>query len=84
MNTIEEEYKTKLQRYIGELDIVKAQTLTTLQRDLHLRHTMIFDQARNRIDDLYETANLSKTGVLQEAQLQMNARAEDIPQRVTT
>ena len=84
MNMIEEEYKTKLQRLVGELDIVKAQNLTTLQKDLHLRHARIFDEARKRIDDLYEQAKNSRMTVLQEARLQMNTRAETITERATT
>lgn len=84
MAAVEKEYKTRLQRHIEELDIFKAQNMTVLQKDFHLRHGMIFDQARKQIDDLYENANRSKMNVLQDNQSAMNARVENITTQHTT
>ncbi|CAF1023903.1 unnamed protein product [Adineta steineri] len=75
---IEEEYKHKLQQYVEELDVVKAQNLSTLEKDLNLRQEMIIGDARKRIDALNEEANVMKMRVLREAQTQANARAEVI------
>ncbi len=74
---IEKEYKTKLQHHVEELDKVRAQNLNTVQKDLYLRHAMIFDQARKRIDDLYEEANRSKMSILQETHALRNAGMEN-------
>jgi len=79
---IEEEYKLRLQKYVEELDTVKAQNLSTLERDLNLRQEMILEEARRRIDALNEEANRLKLGVLREAQAQTNARVEAITDQV--
>ncbi len=79
---IEEEYKLNLQKYVGELDTVKAQNLSTLERDLNLRQEMILEDARKRIDDLNEEANRLKLGVLRDAQAQTSARVGAITEQV--
>ncbi|CAF3985994.1 unnamed protein product, partial [Adineta steineri] len=79
---IEEEYKHKLQQYVEELDVVKAQNLSTLEKDLNLRQEMILEDARKRIDALNEEANRLKLGVLREAQAQANAQVEVITDQV--
>ncbi|CAF3222928.1 unnamed protein product [Rotaria socialis] len=79
---IEEEYKFKLQNFVEELDIVKAQNLGVLEKDLNLRQDMILEQARKRIDCLNEEANRLKMGVLREAQTQANANVDAITQEV--
>ncbi len=81
---MKKKYKIRLEKYVEELDVVKAQDLTTLQKDLHLHQTMIFDQARKRIDDLYEETNRSKMSILQETQALMNTRVENITEQATT
>ncbi len=80
--SIEEEYKLNLQKYVGELDTVKAQNLSTLERDLNLRQEMILEDARKRIDDLNEEANRLKLGVLRDAQAQTSARVGAITEQV--
>lgn len=80
--SIEEEYKIHLQKYVEELDTVKAANLSTLEKDLNLRQEMILDEARKRIDDLNEEANRLKLGVLREAQAQNNVRVEAITGQV--
>ena len=80
---IEEEYKTQLQKHVEELDRVKAQNLNSVQKDLHLRHAIIFEQARKRIDDLHEEANRLQMSILQGAQGQVNAIVEEITEQVT-
>ena len=82
--TIEEEYRLKLQQFVGELDTVKAQNLATLEKDLNLRQEMILDEAKRRIDDLNEEANRLKLGVLREAQAQTNAKVGAITEQVAT
>ncbi|UJR29930.1 hypothetical protein I4U23_017477 [Adineta vaga] len=79
---IEEEYKHKLQKYVEELDTVKAQNLAVLEKDLNLRQELILEEARKRIDDLNEEANRLKMGVLREAQAQANAKVDAITQQV--
>ncbi|CAF0886643.1 unnamed protein product [Adineta ricciae] len=79
---VEEEYKLKLQKFVEELDVVKAQNLATLERDLNLRQEMILEDARKRIDELNEEANRLKMGVLREAQAQANAKVEAITEQV--
>jgi hypothetical protein len=79
---IEDEYKIKLQQYVEELDTVKAQNLSALERDLNLRQEMILDEARKRIDELNEEANRLKLGVLREAQAQTHAKVGVITEQV--
>ncbi|CAF0986141.1 unnamed protein product [Adineta ricciae] len=67
---------------VEELDVVKAQSLATLERDLNLRQEMILDEARKRIDELNEEANRLKIGVLREAQAQANAKVKAITEHV--
>ncbi|CAF1266262.1 unnamed protein product [Rotaria sp. Silwood1] len=80
--SIEEEYKLKLQQCVQELDAVKAQNLSTLEKDLNLRQEMILESAKKRIDDLNEEANRLKLGVLRDAQAQTNAKIETITGQV--
>ncbi|CAF3156708.1 unnamed protein product [Rotaria sp. Silwood2] len=79
---IEEEYKHKLQQCVQELDAVKAQNLSTLEKDLNFRQEMILESAKKRIDDLNEEGNRMKLGVLREAQAQTNAKIEAITEQV--
>lgn len=79
---IEEEYKNKLQQFVEELDVGKAQNLSTLEKDLNLRQELILDDARKRIDDLNEEANRLKLGVLRDAQAQANAQVGVITDQV--
>ncbi|CAF2886498.1 unnamed protein product [Rotaria sp. Silwood2] len=79
---IEEEYKHKLQQCVQELDAVKAQNLSTLEKDLNFRQEMILESAKKRIDDLNEEGNRLKLGVLREAQAQTNAKIEAITEQV--
>ncbi|UJR16540.1 hypothetical protein I4U23_003440 [Adineta vaga] len=79
---IEEEYKHKLQRYVEEINTVKAQNLSLLEKDLNLRQEMILEEARKRIDDLNEEANRLKMGVLRDTQAQANAKVEAITEQV--
>lgn len=81
--TIEEKYKTQLQRHVEELDKVKAQNLNSVQKDLHLRNAIIFEQARKSINDLHEEANRLKMSILQGTQGQVNAIVEEITEQVT-
>ena len=79
---IEEEYKIKLQKFVEELDVGKAQNLSTLEKDLNLRQELILDDARRRIDDLNEEANRLKLGVLREAQAQAHVQVGVITDQV--
>jgi len=81
-NMIEEEYKHKLQKFVEELDVGKAQNLSTLEKDLNLRQELILEEAKKRIDDLNDEANRLKLGVLREAQAQASAQVEVITDQV--
>lgn len=79
---VEEEYRMKLQIFVGELDGAKAQNLSVLEKDLNLRQELILDEAKKRIDALNEEANRLKLGVLLQAQAQTNAQVDVITGQV--
>ena len=57
---IENDFKRKLQEYVGKLDSEKAGLLAQLEKDLNVRQELILESARKRIDDLNEEANRLK------------------------
>jgi len=79
---IENECRHRLQGYVDELDLEKAQHLAALERDLNVRQEMILEQARGRIDKLNEEANRLKMNVLNDAQAQIKDKVETITDEV--
>jgi len=82
-SAIENDFKRKLQEFVGKLDAEKAVLLAQLEKELNVRQELILESARKRIDDLNEEANRLKLGVLKEAQAQSNAQVTKITDQVT-
>jgi len=57
---IENDFRTRIQEYIGKLDVEKASLLAQLEKELNVRQELILESARKRIDDLNEEANRLK------------------------
>jgi len=81
-HTIEQEYTTKLQAMVEQLDATKASTLAALERELNERQEAILASARKRIDDLNEHANALKMGVLKDAQAKAQEKITTITDEV--
>ncbi|CAF0883523.1 unnamed protein product [Rotaria sp. Silwood1] len=81
-NTIEDEYKQRLQERLAQLDADKAILLAELERSLNERQETILVKARQDIDLIQNAANEKKMAVFKEAQVRANQQVDQITEKV--
>ncbi|CAF0951239.1 unnamed protein product [Adineta steineri] len=75
---IEEEYKHKLQKYVEELDVVKARNLSKIDKGSNLRPAAIEEGYKHKLQGYLEELDVIKAQDLSILEKDMNLRQETI------
>ncbi|CAF1157483.1 unnamed protein product [Adineta steineri] len=75
---IEEEYKHKLQQYVEELDIVTAQKLSKIEKDLNFRPAAIEEEYKHKLQKYVEELDVVKAQDLSVLEKDLNLRLASI------
>jgi len=80
---IDQEYRTRIQQMVEEIDAAKAKRIAEVEQELNEHQTGILQAARNEIDQLNQKAAALKIGALQQAQAKVAADASNITAQAT-